>query len=145
MGAGHPSRHEAPLEAGYGQVFFFLSSPQARLAGPWSGGPRSCSWVCKGPSSASFLFAFQLSSLGRAVSHESGLGAPGLRVRARAEGTRGPPCVLFPVERERERATLTILPMPWCPGDLTDPLCPMEEERKRERERVQNSTIQSGQ
>ena len=40
--------------------------------------------MCKGPSSASLLFAFQLSSLGQAASHESGLGAPAAAVHAEA-------------------------------------------------------------
>ena len=72
------------LRPGTGKSSCVFNSPQPRLAGPWSGGPRSCSWTCKGPSSASFLFAFQLSSLGQAAFHESGLGAPAVAVHAEA-------------------------------------------------------------
>ena len=63
----------------------FLNPPQPRLAGPWSGGPTSYSWTCKGPTGASFLFVSQLLLLGQAAFHQSRrLPAPSSAIHAEA-------------------------------------------------------------
>ena len=81
---GHASCDETPLKASYGQVPV-LNPPQPRLAGPWSGGPTSYSWTCKGPTGASFSFVSQVLLLGQAAFHQSGrLPAPSSAIHAEA-------------------------------------------------------------